>query len=52
MEGELTVYHQKVNIVKLVRGSYFGEESVLNGSAFLYDVQVTSDWIKIYTLTA
>ena len=50
VEGELMVYHNKVNLVKLVRGSYFGEESVLFGKRFLYDIVVASDVSKIYSL--
>ena len=50
VDGEWDVIAGPAHIVRLVRGSYFGEESVLHGQPFNYNVVVTSENIKIYKI--
>ena len=37
--------------MRLIRGSYFGEESVLHGQPYKYNIVVTSEFIKIFSIS-
>ena len=37
--------------MRLIRGSYFGEESVFHGQPYKYDIVVTSEFIKIFRIS-